>query len=121
MGWTIKCSKEKYRVWSTVVDEYITEDITKDELIRFLFWNRFENLMDNMLEYIICFPKGWTDKTTGNRLNCEPEKNNEYFEILGNRDKKFKLFLAEIKELGIFIDIKDIDGVDIHTENNVVA
>ena len=30
MSWMIKINKDKYRVWSTVVDEYITDDMTKD-------------------------------------------------------------------------------------------
>jgi hypothetical protein len=116
MGWMIKINKDKYRVWSTVIDKYITDDMTKDELIRFLFWLRFEKLMDGMLEDMICFPKGWTDKKTGKYLNCEDEKHDEYFNVLKNRGEKFNQFFTKIKEAGITINLKDIDGVDISTD-----
>ena len=118
MGWKIKIKKEKFRIWSTVVDDYITEYITKDELIRFLFWHRFETLMQNMLEDIICFPNNWTDKETGKYLNCDKEKQEEFFEILKDRNKKFEQFFIKIKEAGVSIDLKDIDGVDIHTKSD---
>ena len=114
----IETKEEKYRVWSTIVDDYITEPMDKNELIRFLFWSRFETLMKDMLEDIICFPNGWTDKKTGKRMLCEDEKHDEFFALLKNRDEKFKQFLTKIKDVGIFLDMKDVDDVHVYTESN---
>lgn len=115
MGWSIKQNKEKFRVYSTNVDDYITDWLDKDELIRFLFWNKFERLMEDMLKDIICFPHGWSDKSTGKYLSCESEKLDEFYDVIKDRDKKFQQFFLKIKESGISIDLKDISGVDIHT------
>lgn len=117
MGWQIKISGDKYKVWSTIVDEYITDYMTKDELIRFLFWSKFENLMDNILEDMICFPYGWVDSESGKRLLCEKDKHDERFQLLKNRDLKFDEFFKRIKEVGIDININDVDGYNVSTND----
>lgn len=118
MGWMIEIKEDKYRVWSTVVDDYITEPMDKDELIRFLFWSKFETLIEDMLEEMVCFPHNWTDKETGKRLVCDKSKYDEYFALLNNRVEKFKYFLSKIKDAGIFLDMKDVDNVCLYTESN---
>lgn len=114
----IETKEEKYRVWSTVVDDYITEPMDKDEITRFLFWSKFETLMKDMLEEMICFPYGWTDKETGKRMLCDNEKHDELYALLKNRDEKFKYFFSKIKDAGIFLDMKDVDDVHLYTEPN---
>lgn len=120
MGWKIKIDNEKYRIWSTIVDEYVTDFLTKDELIRFLFWHRFENLMKSMLEDMICFPHGWIDQKTNEYLNCDKENSEIFYSILNERKEMFEQFFTRIKEAGIFLEMKDIDGVDIHTKPNII-
>jgi len=116
MGWRLEIKDEKYRIYSTVVDDYISNYMNKNELIRFLFWHRFEELMRKMLEDIIIFPNNWIDKETEKYLNCDEEKRNEFFTMLNDRKKVFEQFFTKIKDVGIDISLSDIDGVDIHTK-----
>jgi hypothetical protein len=118
MGWRIEIKDEKYRVYSTIVDDYISDYMDKNKLIRFLFWHRFEGLMREMLEDIIAFPNKWIDKETGKYLNCDKEKSDKFYALLENRKKMFEYFFTKIKEAGITLYLQDIDGVDIHTESD---
>lgn len=50
MGWNISTKEvkgeTKYKIWSTVVDAYLTRKwLTRDEVIQFLFWDRFREFM----------------------------------------------------------------------------
>ena len=102
MSRVIKKIDNKYRVWCTVVDSYITELISKEELIKFLFWDKFENLIEKLNKDII-------ELDENKNINLDTDK------IFDDRTKKFEYFLSNIKEAGIILDIKDNDGVDINT------
>jgi hypothetical protein len=120
MGWLIEQKKDKYRVYSTISDEYITEYIGKEELVRFVFWHKFERFMEDMLKEMICFPHGWTEKKTGKLMHSGTEKHEEYFEIIRDRKTKYVQFLNKLEENGVSLALKDIDGVEIftHREND---
>lgn len=114
MGWLIDQKKDKFRLYSTISDGYITEYLNMDELIRFIFYHKFHRLMEDMLKEMICFPHGWSDKKTGKIMGCEDGKLDEYFATLNDRKKMYIQFLNKLKEAGISIDLKDVDGVHVH-------
>jgi len=116
MGWLIETKKEKYRIYSTVVDAYISGFMDKDELVRFLFWHKFERLIKETLEDMITFPNGWTDKKTDKIMNCDKNKHDELSAIIKDRKNMYHQFLAKTKEVGIFLCLKDINGVNLHNE-----
>ena len=116
MGWLIETKKEKYRIYSTVVDAYISNFMDKNELVRFLFWNKFERLIKETLEDMITFPNGWVDKKTDKIMNCDDSKRDELFAIIKDRENMYSQFLIRTKEAGIFLCLKDINGVDLCNE-----
>lgn len=119
MGWMIKMNKNKYRIWSTVVDDYITDSMDKDELLRYLFWNKFEFLIKEMTQEMICFPHHWTDIETGEFLRCDENNLNEFFNIVKDKKKMYIHFLRKLKDIGISLNISDIkNDIKINTESN---
>ena len=117
MGWRIKQNKTKtkYKVYSTVVDDYITEWLDKAGIIRFFFYEKFERLMEDMVKEMNNFPDRWTDVDTDKRI-INDENNNKAWEIISNQDKMYEFFLKELGNVGINLTIKDVDGVDFSTD-----
>jgi hypothetical protein len=101
----------KYRIWSTISDTYITKWSSRDEIIKYLFWERFNVVMQNFLEDAITFPNKWITKDDMKMISTDKSKFDEYWKLyqstvtdntsFGNR------FLEEVAKIGITIDIKD--------------
>lgn len=121
MGWLVSIKEteegKKYRLWTTISDGWLTEWSTKDEIIKFLFWNKFRDLMEGVLKDGMDFPNGWYDKKTHNRISSE--KNNTFHEFMCN-DLNFKgktrdevlveKFSEVIASVGIDISVSDEEG-----------
>lgn len=117
MGWTIS-KKEvkgeiKYKIWSTVTDSYITPRwLTRDQVIKFLFWDRFTEFMRLVIKDSMTFPFKFFSKE-GFILGGDDALKKAYFDfeqksIDGDTDELFiNKFIEEIKKMGISLDIKD--------------
>lgn len=114
MGWKIQVKKEKYRIYSTVVDKYISKFMTKDELISFLFWHKFEKFIQNILEDDITFPNGWTNKETEKRMFCDKGKHDEFYNLIKDRKLMYNKFFNRMKDLGISISLKNDKNINLH-------
>ena len=114
MGWNVETKningENKYKIWTTVSDKFITKDwLSKDEILKFLFWHRFEKFVDSFLEDAIQFPNEWCNKK-GERY-MDDEKSEEYFEFrkktIKDDDLFYNRFIEEINKLGIKLSIND--------------
>lgn len=86
MGWLLKTKEEegketKYKIWTTVSEGWITEEwMTKDEIIKFLFWNKLYDFMDKFIEDSMTFPNGYYDKDTHKR-NWDDKLSDEHYKF----------------------------------------
>lgn len=68
MGRLLKTKKikgvEHYKLYSTISDGDINDKwLTKDELLNFIFWDRFRKFLEDFTSDSLCFPSGFHDKT----------------------------------------------------------
>lgn len=68
MGILLKTKKikgvEHYKLYSTISDGDINDKwLTKDEILNFIFWNRFKKFLEDFTSDSLCFPSGFYDKT----------------------------------------------------------
>lgn len=61
MAWVIKREEKKYRIYSTIIDDYITGLLTREQTIAFIEKAWREDLEVKMEELRATFPNGWTD------------------------------------------------------------
>lgn len=113
MSWNIEIKETgketKYKIWSTIVDAYITDKwMTKEEIINFFFWHYFREFATKFLETAFTFPDGWHQKD-GKLIRRDSYK--EFYEFQSKAIKDDKLFMEkffeELNKLGIKINIKD--------------
>ena len=53
---------EQYRIWTGNSDEWMTDWMTREELIKFLFWDRFYDFVTDFLKDEATFPHHWGRK-----------------------------------------------------------
>lgn len=113
MGWQLEIKTEneetKYRIWSTFVDEWIIEWSSREEIIKFLFWEKFQEFMYSFSEEALKFPHMWMDKKTKkvNFISDEKELEVKKFKRGKENADIFKEIIAGMK---IELTIKDSDG-----------
>lgn len=61
MAWAIKREENKYRIYSTIIDDYITGLLTRKQTIEFIRRAWKEDLEARVEELRATFPNGWTD------------------------------------------------------------
>lgn len=121
MGWLIDIKETKkgtkYRLWSTNVDSWISKWSTREEMLKFLFWHRFEQFMEDFTKDAMTFPDGYTEKSTEKRIMTK--KTEEFYDFAV---AKFKVkdksalevgaekFRELITNAGIEVTVKDSDG-----------
>lgn len=121
MGWLVSIKEteegKKYRLWTTISDGWLTEWSTKDEIIKFLFWQKFIKFMEGVLEDGMDFPNGWYDKKNTRRIF--DENNNTFHEFMykglkvkgKSRDEVLVEKFSEIIDaIGINISVSDEEG-----------
>jgi hypothetical protein len=115
MGWLVSIKETpkgtKYRLWTTISNGWLTKWSTKDEIIKFLFWNKFRDLMEGVLKDSMDFPNGWCDKENERRIF--DEKNDTFHEFIYNASKVKGKSKDEIL-LDKFSEVIDSVGIDIH-------
>lgn len=107
----------KYRIWSTVVDEHVTDWIDEAELQNEIFINKLDTAISEIIQEMICYPNLFINKSTGEKLICDESKYDESWGIIKNREKRNELFLAKIQETGYF---KKTSIVDIKPESESI-
>lgn len=131
MGWLLKTKEEnevtKYKIWTTISDGWITEEwMTRDEIIKFLFWNKFYDFMDKFIEESITFPNGYYDKDTHKR-NWDDKLNDEHYEFTKSKHgvkgiDYVKLSVNKFSEIlnyhGIRVRIDDERGYELDSKEN---
>ena len=124
MGWlvkrkTLKSGVEKFRIYSTMSDGYLTKWETKEGILKFIFWNRFYRFMDDMIKESIMFPNKFTDKDTYKQIN-EP-KDEDYYEFAIKACKDNNLiperFEGLLKGLDIELFLRNEHGEGISTRD----
>lgn len=115
MSWNIEIKETgketKYKIWSTIVDEYITDKwMTREEIINFFFWHYFRNFADKFLETAFTFPDGWYQKD-GKLISKDSYKEFYKFQSKAIQDDKlfYETFFDELKKHGIKISVQDKD------------
>ncbi len=112
MGWSLKIKEEKnketlYRFWSESSDEWLTEWSTREEILKFLFWSKFDKFIDDFTKEAICFPDGWCEKGTMKYINGDQNKREEYYRLAIGRFKNNPDVLIErFKEITRNMNIK---------------
>lgn len=115
MGWNITTKEvkgqTKYKIWSTITDSYITPKwLTKDEVIKFLFWARFREFMNLFIKDSMEFPHGWRGKD-GSLYLIPNERRDAFYEFqkkaIQDDDVFFGKVSEELKKYGISISIDD--------------
>jgi hypothetical protein len=100
MGWQLKhrAKDNKWRVWTTVSDGWITDWLTEDEAKTFLSYEYNEDYKLKVIKTYWTFPHGWSDRDTGKILDnrealiafsewhLEATKSEDYYAEV---DKKF--------------------------------
>ncbi len=121
MSWTIKIKTEKevtkYRIWTTVSDGWITEWLTREEMVKFHFWNQFKKFMDSFIEDAMTFPNNYYDKDTEKRymdvgiqesftsfMYHRHDDGKDYMQVTADK------FGDLLTSSGIEMKISDVDG-----------
>ncbi len=110
MSWLLdikKTKKEtKYRMWSTIVDDYINDKwLTEAEIKKFLFWEYFREFMHKATKEVNYFPHGWFSKKEEMRIYTQKflHKSEKDFD-----DNEFvEEFCKKMKEIGVDISVSD--------------
>jgi len=133
MGWLLKTKEEegketKYKIWTTISDGWITEEwLTKDEIIKFLFWNEFYRFMDKFIEDAMTFPNGYHDKETHKR-NWDDKLQEEHWQFLQSKFKAkgkdySKITTDKFSEIlnanGIRLQVDDLRGYNFDSKENI--
>lgn len=74
MSWLLETKEDKYRIFSTITEGYITKSLTKKELLRFMFGYKVHNLLKEQVQDIVGFPYGWYDSENHSPLDCSQEQ-----------------------------------------------
>jgi len=115
MGWEISMkeykAETKYKIWSTVTDSYITPKwLTKEEVIKFMFWHKLDRFMADFVETAMTFPNDWYIRELDRRM-YEEVNAKKFHEILEasirDREKFPKEFIKILKDLNIELSVKD--------------
>lgn len=115
MGWNISTKEikgeTKYKIWSTIVDSNITPKwLSRDEVIKFLFWDRLREFMTDFMKDSMTFPSGWRAKD-GSLCLIPNEQRDAFYEFQKKSIQDDDLFLGkvseELKKHGISINIDD--------------
>lgn len=120
MGWLVKKRETKkngvqYKIWTTISDSWITEKwMSKEEIVKFFFWYRFDEFVRKFLEDSMTFPNGYTEKDSYQRILIDEKSQDEWFDFIrktfneedGN-EIKFKKFIEELNKIGITLDVFD--------------
>lgn len=121
MGWLIKKRETKksgtqYKIWSTISDSYITKKWhSREEILKFLFWNNFRNFVEKFLEESVKFPGNYFEKDTHRRFEVEDEVSDYWHEFIMSTFGKngteilVNKFKEEISKIGISLEISDED------------
>src|SRR5437773_9814879 len=77
MSWKIAQKKDKYRIWSTNTDTWLTDWIDRNEAIKFYYEDALFDLKKRTIEQFLLFPHHYTNHTNG-RLIYDEEKSANY-------------------------------------------
>lgn len=75
MRWIQHRKKDnKYRQWSTVVDQWATDWLTRDEMLAYIEKGWKQDLRDRIKKERKTFPGGWGDKSKPYSIHPYPKK-----------------------------------------------
>lgn len=114
MAWNISTKEidgeKKYKLYSTITDKYFTNWISKEEVLKVIFWQHFQDFMRGFMESSLRFPDGWKDKDSWTSISDENARK-EWSDLLENAcDDTLaipKAFVTKLKELNIELSIVD--------------
>jgi len=137
MSWSLKIKKakgqdDKYKIYCSVSDKYLNKKyLSKSEIIKFIFWNYFDDFLHEFIELADTFPEGWCEKDLGrikhtnkyedfNKLKLNMIKNDDmFYDIAIDRMKKNDISLEIFDEnynistnIDTNIDTEDIDDIE---------
>jgi len=86
MGWSLKIQETKkhgkrYKFWTSVADGWINDEwLTRDEMIKFMFWYRFGKMVDDFTKDAMTFPNGWSEKDEMRRLLIDEKLSDAFYD-----------------------------------------
>lgn len=107
MGWYIDEKNDKFRIFSNNSETFLTDFISRNEILKQIFWKKFDQLIDEMLKDIFCFPAGFKNYETEKIYHYENEQLEKYFNLLKDNSLRLNTFINELHKLGISIDVSD--------------
>lgn len=120
MGWSLKIQETKkhgkrYKFWTSVSDGWVNDEwLTRDEMIKFLFWTRLEKMADTFIEDSMTFPNGWSAKDEMRRLPIDEELSEAFYEWRHSTFKAddyyeaiFEKFAEMLDKSGINLSVHD--------------
>lgn len=113
MGWQLETKIEneetKYRIWSTVVDGWIINWSTREDVIKFLFWSKFQDFMYEFNSQAQKFPHMWMDKNT-KKINFISDDEDMKLKKSNQGKTDADIFKEIISEMKIELSVKDSEG-----------
>lgn len=73
MGWRFDKKGDKYRIWSTITDSYLTDWYSRKEILAYMYRYRIQDFKKDIIELYMSFP----DKRRtmeGNKIHIEQER-----------------------------------------------
>jgi len=132
MGWSLKIQETKkhgkrYKFWTSIADGWINEDwLTRDEIIKFLFWYRFEKMADTFIEDAISFPNGWPAKGEMRRIPYDEDLadalhdwRTSTFDVEDYYGVIFDKFSEMLDKHGINLNVHDGEEAFSNTEHKI--
>lgn len=117
MGWSLKIRETKkhgtqYKIWTSIADGWITEKwLSREEIIKFLFWNKLRDFAMKFIEDVMTFPNGYSDKDSFKRLIIDEEKQTKYYDFIIPAIKDEKILYGKFNEyldkIGVKLDVND--------------
>jgi len=107
MSWEVSIKEEKgvkkYRIYSTVTDDWNTGWMNRSETIRHLFWFRLERFLNGFIKDSMTFPNGYLnhDSKSMKIISGEALEDSDYYKTvikLSENDNYWKNLLTKFDE-----------------------
>jgi len=94
VGWRLKEKNSKYRIWSTISDTYITDWLTRNEILIQLAEYKIIKAKEEAIDEYYRFPNMWS---VNGKRNRDPIREQAYFDwqtkLRALSDNKYNTFV----------------------------
>lgn len=109
MGWEIAQRADKFRIWSTISDAWLTDWITREEAVQLYYDDALMIFKKQIIEKYLAFPHHWTEQGPGWRTLIINEEGSERYlawmrELSEKSEEEYEAFIDETFE-GIMLTL----------------